>query len=134
MKPRRDKRFPETYQKELRRKTPVPAKPWSLRDKMSVVGGLTIALMVFFLPDVGNVFKQRHLITQRLERWQIEFGFKEQQLKVLREIEYDFHESGLPLSSSSRANAASRQLHDKKIAAAMGTQAGMRFLEKGADH
>lgn len=132
MKQRRDKRFPETYHKELRRRTPVPAKPWSLRDKLSVVGGLTFALIAFFLPDVGNIFKHRQLISQRLERWQAEFGLEEESMRVLREIEYNFHGTGLPFSIPPRANAAGRKLHDQEIATAMGPRAGPRFLVKGS--
>lgn len=134
MRRRRDNRFPDTYHKELRRKTPVPAKPWTLRDKLSVVGGLALALIVFFLPDVGNRFKQRQLIFQRLERWRVEFGLEERQIDGLRELEYKFHGTGLQFSSPPKSTAARRKLHGEEIAAAMGPKAGPRFLEKDSTH
>lgn len=134
MRQRREERFLRTHHKESRRKTPIPAKPWTLRDKLSVVGGLALAMIAFFLPDVGNIFKQRQLVSQRLERWRMEFSLEEEHMKALRKTEYDFHGSGFPFSNPPRATPASRKLHDQEIAAAMGPNAGGRFLEKRPDH
>lgn len=134
MKQRRQNRFPEAYRKELRRKPPVPSEPWSLRDKLSVAGCLTLALMALFLSDIWNIFRQRQLVSKRLEKWRIEFGLEEKRMKDLREIEYEFHGTGLPFSIPPRATPASRKLHAKEIAAAMGPTAGARFLAQGSGH
>jgi hypothetical protein len=134
MKQRRQNRFPEAYHKELRRKTPVPSEPWSLRDKLSVAGGLIFALMAFFFSDIGNIFQQRQLVSQRLERWRTEYGLEQKHIKALREIEYEFHGNGLPFSNPPRVTPVSRKLHDQEIAAAMGPTAGAQFLAQGSGH
>ncbi len=134
MRQRREERFLRTHHKESRRKAPIPAKPWTLRDKLSVAGFLTVALITFFLPDVGNHFKQRQLISQRLERWRVKYELEERQIDDLREIEYRFHGTGFQFSNPPRATAAKRKLHDEEIAASMGPKAGPQFLEKGSAH
>lgn len=133
---RKDPRFPGNGRGELQRRRPVPPSAWSLRDKLSVGMGVAVALLAFFSPVILKVVGQRGRISQRLELWRTEFGLKVDQMKELKEIEYEFHGSGNPLSESRSPTTAEVALHNQQIASAMGPEAGKRYLEKqsGSNH
>ncbi len=133
---RKNTQFPRAGQRELQRRRPVPPSAWSLRDKLNVGVGVAVALLAFFSPIILKVVGQRGQISQRLESWRTEFGLKEDQMKELKAIEYEFHGSGNPWSESRSPTSAEVTLHKQQIASAMGPEAGKRYLEKqsGSNH
>lgn len=134
--PRRNEpRLPGAGRRELIRPQQAPPSTWSLRDKLNVGAGIAVALLAFFSPVILREMGQHRLISRRLESWRAEFGLKDDQVKKLQEIEYGFHGSGNPFFDH-EPSATEIEIHDKQVVAAMGQEAGKRYLAKisGTNH
>jgi len=129
MKTRRRKyrnQFPDAFYKVRKEKALAPASVWSLRDKLSVAGGLALAVLVFFSAQLISTFKHRKEISDRVEAWQKEFALDTAQVETLREIEFDLHGDWSPRSNP--PNSSDLKTHREEIAKTMGPEMGNRFL------
>ncbi len=126
---RKDPRHPGSGRGELRRRRLAPPSKWTVGDKLSVAAGGLVAMLAMFSPIILKAVGHREQISRRLESWRIEFGLHNDQMKKLREIEYGFHGSGNPFSEH-EPSTAEIEIHDKQVVAAMGQEAGKRYLAK----
>lgn len=118
--------FPDAFYKVKREKVLAPASVWSLRDKLSVAGGLALAVTVFFSPQLISTYKHRKEIADRVETWQKEFALNTDQVETLRKIEFELHGDWSPRSNP--LNPDGLKSHQEEIAKAMGPETGDRFL------
>lgn len=129
MKTRRRKyqnRFPDAIYKEKQKKVLAPPSVWTLRDKLSVIGGLALAVLVFFFPQFVSTFKHRKEIADRVDLWDREFALTASQKETLRKMEFQVHGAWLPKNKPVTSEAS--PAHREDIARTMGADAGARFL------
>ena len=119
----------ESFREVVRRKKEkAPPEPWTWKDRVSVFGSLTVAVLLVFIPFMDQRVRHNQRIDERVSRWAKAYDLDEHQIRKITNIERAFHRHELPFSTESDPSADKGDLHIRDIAAVMERETSELFL------
>jgi hypothetical protein len=107
-----------------------PAKPWTLKEKLSVWGTLAGVMLLVFTPFFDQYMDHRNIIEERIKSWRSEYHLSDQQVNEIRKIERDFHRFGRFFSNDPPPTPADISRHHQEIASRLDPAIAKIFLER----
>lgn len=132
MKRQRKHRTPKfaSFEKVRVTRSLEPAKPWTLKEKLSVWGTLAGVMLLVFIPFFDQYMDHRNIIEERIKSWRSEYHLSDQQVDEIRKIERKFHHFGRSLSNYRPPTPAEISLHHQEIASHLDPATAKIFLER----
>jgi hypothetical protein len=120
---------PPKRKKRKKGREPESPAPMSLKDKLQIwawLAGCGIVLLLYL--HFVSTRQQRIGIDEQIDRWRRDFHLTEVQAQRIRDIEFQFHGSGNPLTRPAHTRDETRE-HHRAMAAVMNPEDGERFFK-----
>ncbi len=110
--------FSENVRRRKSRKSddaPPPAT-LTLKEKIMVIGTpVSVLLAMLFLKGYGSLKNHRNHIEERIEKWRIEHHLSDDEVGVLRDVEFEFHGDGFAVLFRGKPSDGELELHKAAI-------------------
>lgn len=122
------KRPPHRKKSATARQKDAESAPFARRDKLKLWALLIGMLAVFFLFfHFVTTAQQKSGLDSLVERWRRDYHFTDEQARIIRVMEEDFHGSGNPFFRPAHSAEETTE-HHRQMAAQMNPEDGARFF------